>query len=124
MQYDAWPNLSALCPCCGGVACAIYRGYYTRFLFCPEMEFVGRLVIRTGYCRKTGRRFALMPDFLFSRLMISRLSQQALQDAFQLHSRRISQAIDELVADLGDEFYLPRTTAHTYLQYPKFPNPP
>lgn len=44
--------------------------------------------------------------------------------AFQLHSRRISQAIDELVADLGDEFYLPRTTAHTYLQYPKFPNPP
>lgn len=84
MQYDAWPNLSALCPCCGGVACAIYRGYYTRFLFCPEMEFVGRLVIRTGYCRKTGRRFALMPDFLFSRLRISRLSQQALPFSFIL----------------------------------------
>ena len=123
MRYGGWQTLSALCPCCSGVGCAIYRGYYTRFLFCPEMEFVGRLVIRTGYCRKQRRRFALLPDFLFPRRRISRLSQHALQDAFRLHSARMSQAIDELVANLGDEFYLPRSTAHAYLN-PKFMVPP
>jgi hypothetical protein len=87
------------------------------------MEFVGRLVIRTGYCRKLARRFACLPDFLFPRRRISRLSQLALQDAFRLHSARMSQAIDELVTNCGDEFYLPRSTAEAYLN-PKFLIPP
>jgi hypothetical protein len=123
MQYDDWPNLAGLCPCCGGADCAIYRGYYTRFVFCPEMEFVGRLAIRTGFCRRLGRRFALLPDFLVPRRRISRLSHQALCEAALLHQERLLLAIDELIAGLGDEFYLPRSTAHSYLNA-KFVAPP
>ena len=123
MRYDSWPNLTLRCPRCGGVDCAVYRGYYTRLVFCPEMEFFGRLVIRTGYCKTKKLRFALLPDFLIPRRRISRLSHEALTAAFLLHSERLTNAIDELIAGLGDEFYLPRSTAHSYLN-PKFVVPP
>ncbi len=122
MKYDAWPDLSAHCPCCGGKRCAVYRGYYVRYLFCPEMEFVGRLAVRTGFCSRRHRRFALLPDFLFHRRRISRLSRESLRDAFVRHAH-LPRAIDELIAGLGDEFYLPRSTAHSYL-HPSFAVPP
>ncbi|CAN5580965.1 hypothetical protein BH10PLA2_BH10PLA2_28670 [soil metagenome] len=123
MQYGNWPILAGHCPCCGQAGCAIYRGYYTRFVFCPEMEFVGRLAIRTGFCRRLRRRFALLPDFLIPRRRISRLSYQALREAALLHQERLLPAIDELIAGLGEEFYLPRSTAHSYLNA-KFVAPP
>ena len=113
MRYDDWPNLAQLCPRCGGAACAVYRGYYTRLVFCPEMDFFGQLVIRTGYCKAKRQRFALLPDFLIPRRRISRLSHEALTAAFRLHPGRLTDAIDELIAGLGDEFYLPRSTAHS-----------
>jgi hypothetical protein len=87
------------------------------------MEFVGRLVVRTGYCRREKRRFALLPDFLFPRRRISRLSHQALREASSLHGAKVTAAIDELTAGLGEEFYLPRSTAHSYL-HPQFAMPP
>lgn len=124
MRYPGWPHLILCCPRCGRGSCAIYRGYYTRLVFCPEMEFFGRLAIRTGYCKTEDERFALLPDFLIPRRRISRLSQEALTQAYlRFRSNRLTGAIDELVAGLGDEFYLPRSTAHSYL-HPKFAVPP
>lgn len=84
---------------------------------------MARLVIRTAYCKAADERFSLLPDFLIPRRRISRLSHQAFTAAFQLHRQRLTDAIDELIAGLGDEFYLPRSTAHSYL-HPKFAVPP
>jgi hypothetical protein len=87
------------------------------------MAFVGRLAVRTGFCRHKHQRFALLPDFLFPRRRISRLSHHALTEASSLHASNLAAAIDDLIAGLGDQFYLPRSTAHSYL-HPKLAVPP
>lgn len=115
MEYAGWPILAQQCPCCGRASCAVYRGYYTRFLFCPEMEFVGRLVIRTGYCKRKRRRFALLPDFVIRYRRVSALSLGRFHECYRGANGRILPAIDEWIGDLGDEFHIARSTAHSYL---------
>jgi hypothetical protein len=80
------------------------------------MEFFGRIVIRTGYCKRTDSRFALLPDFLIYRRRISRISYQRLQDEFQAAKARLRDVIDELIAGLPDEYWLPVSTAYSYLK--------
>lgn len=115
MPFEAWPDLRASCPICGGPGCAIYRGYYSRFLFCTELEFNGRLVIRTGLCKTKNIRFSLIPDFVLYRRRISRFSHDRLREARAARATLMA-AIDDLVADLGEEFFLPLSTAHAYLR--------
>lgn len=124
MDYP-FPVLAECCPLCEGAGCAIYRGYYRRGMICPEMEFVGPVVIRTGYCKTQGTRFALIPDFLFPRRRISRLGVERLKEAYgsTQTGRRLRAAIDEWMAGLGDEFYFPVSTAHSYLN-PRTAPPP
>ncbi len=114
MDYDAWPEIGLSCPVCNQAGCAIFRGYYLRFLFCTELEFFGRLVIRTGFCKVEQVRFSLLPDFILYRHRISRFSHERLVEARVVHQHLV-EAIDELVGDLGEEFYLPISTAHSYL---------
>jgi hypothetical protein len=116
MEYENWPDLARQCPLCEGGGCAIYRGYYTRFVFCSEMEFFGRVAIRTGYCKRWGGRFTLFPDFLIRYLRISLLGYLALLESFKLHRNHLKSAIDECLTGLPDEFYLPISTAHFYLK--------
>ena len=82
---------------------------------CPEMEFLGQLVIRVGLCRKLNRRFALIPDFVIPRRRISRLGLARLNEHRGQRRGALIAAIDECMEGLGDEFYLPRSTAAGYL---------
>ncbi len=63
MEY-VFPEIREACPVCSGVACAQWRGYYARLIFCTEMESLRRIFIRTGRCRATGRAFSAVPSFL------------------------------------------------------------
>jgi hypothetical protein len=108
---------------CGEPNCSIYKGYYARLLFCPEMEFMGKIVIRTAYCRRRGQHFSLCPDFVLPRLRVSRLSWIRLQEIFVQVKGCVSEAIDEWTDGLGEEFYVPRSTALAWLAYP-IPIPP
>ena len=115
MPYDSWPIIRDSCPICEAANCAIYRGYYSRFLFCSELEFTGRIVMRTGFCKSTQTRFSLMPEFILPRRRISLFSLQRLQEARSTHTTLLA-AIDELTSDLDEEFFLPVSTAHSYLK--------
>ncbi len=122
MLFDSWPDIRAVCPICSQTGCAVFRGYYSRFLFCSELEFVGRLAIRTGYCKCKKIRFSLCPDFIFPGRRISRFSLHRLREAKSKQTSLCS-AIDDLISDLGEEFYLPISTAHSYLRL-QFDHPP
>ena len=115
MDYP-FPDLSKHCPVCERPKCAIYRGYFRRFLLCPEMEFVGWVIIRTGWCKSLNRRFALIPDFLMPRCKISRLGHLLLQELHLKSDRGLYAAIDDCLEGLGDEFYLPRSTVSACLR--------
>lgn len=111
-----WPDLRERCLLCGEPGCAVYRGYYTRFVHCPETRFFGRLAIRTAECRRRRKRYSLFPDFLFRYLRISRLSQAALVRQWKARDKDLKAAIDDLVAEMPDEFYLPLSTSYAYLK--------
>lgn len=122
MDFDTWPEIRGHCPLCGKANCATFRGYYTRFLFCTELEFFGRVAIRTGYCKSQRRRFSFLPDFLFPYRRISLFSLRTFLDG-RLRASRLVDVIDDMTQDLGDEFYLPLSTAYSYLNLP-LPQPP
>jgi hypothetical protein len=115
MAYDGWPKIHLQCPVCFRAGCAIYRGYYSRFLFCTELEVTGRIVHRTGFCKSTKTRFSFIPDFVLPRRRISRFTHDRLREARVATASTILAAIDELTSDLGEEFFLPISTAHIYL---------
>lgn len=114
MPYP-FPDIRAHCSVCGESGCAVYRGYYQRIMFCPEMEFLGKVVVRTGFCRRQKQRFALLPDFVIRRRRISRLGQFRLAENARIHGR-VQLAVDELMDGLPDEYWLPISTAHSYLK--------
>lgn len=116
MRLVAWPDVRSSCPVCGRSGCATFRGYYSRFLFCTELEVFGRVVIRTGYCRSQKKRFSLLPDFMIKRRRISVFSLERLREAHREH-RKVAAAIDEINGDLGEEFFVPISTAHAYLKF-------
>lgn len=111
-----FPDLRARCLVCDRQSCAVYRGYYTRLLFCPELEVLGQIAIRTGYCKRRQIRFALLPDFLLPQKRISRFSLEVLEENFRSQRGQIRQAVDDLMAGLSDDFWLPISTAHSYLR--------
>jgi hypothetical protein len=123
MEYKDWPDLARECPLCGRTACGIYRGYYTRFVLCPEMEFCGKIAVRVGFCKSEKRRFALLPDFLIRYRRLSRLSLRRFLECYRGASGRILPAIDEWTDGLGEEFHIPLSSAHAYLSL-KIPEPP
>jgi hypothetical protein len=114
MAYDGWPDIQQDCPVCGKAECATFRGYYQRFMYCPELEVLGLIVIRTGYCRRQRFRFSLLPDFLIPHRRISRFSLNCFREARLKHGATIFTAIDDLVHGLNEEFDLPVSTAYSY----------
>jgi hypothetical protein len=116
MVFDGWPVLGEGCPVCGGLGCAIYKGYYSRELYCPELEYLGPVAIRTGLCKSRKIRFTLMPEFLIRYKRISTFSYRQLHDCYREQGLRLQSTIDALLDGLGDEFYLPLSTAYLYLQ--------
>ena len=122
MGFDQWPSINDSCPVCERHSCAIYRGYYSRFLFCTELEFTGRLVHRTGYCKSLKRRFSLIPDFVIPRRRISRFTSLRLREARAGHPTVLA-TIDDLTCSLPEEFFLPASTAHACLRFMSFEPP-
>jgi hypothetical protein len=122
MKYR-FPDLRASCLVCGKPECAVYRGYYLRQVYCPEMEFMGKLAIRTAFCRTEGTRFTLFPDFLIRNRRISRISLTEFQSQYQRHKPNLQMTIDEWTEGLGEEFYLPLSTAQEWLSL-QFAMPP
>lgn len=116
MVFDDWPVISEGCPICSGLECAIYKGYYIRELYCFELEYLGPVVIRTGLCKSQRVRFTLMPDFLIRHKRISTFSFRQLHECFREQGCKLQLAIDALLEGLGEEFYLPLSTAYWYLQ--------
>lgn len=114
MKYH-WPNLKLRCLLCGRPGCAIYKGYYTRLIFCPEMEFIGKIAIRTAYCKSRQERFSLCPDFIIPRLRITQVSLDRFRSIYSYNNENLTKSIDSLTEGLGEEFYMARSTAMSWL---------
>ena len=82
MEFDGWPQLAEGCPICSGLQCAIFKGYYQRKLYCPDLEYLGPVVIRTGLCKSRRIRFSLLPDFLIRFKRISIFSFRLLHECY------------------------------------------
>jgi hypothetical protein len=91
-------------------------------MFCPEMEFVGRVAVRTGYCRTRDFRFSFLPDFLIRYRRVSQVSLESFGSIFK-RLRRLKESIDEWTEGLPEEFYVPLSTAHCWLST-RFAVPP
>lgn len=122
MVFDSWPDIHGQCPVCGDSGCATFRGYYKRFMLCTELEVFSLIVIRTGFCKRHRQRFSLLPDFLIPYRRISRFSLQNFIDA-KARKSKLTDVIDDMTGDLGEEFYLPLSTAYSYLKL-HLPQPP
>ncbi len=125
MIFQGWPDIHRECPVCGEGACATFRGYYQRLMFCPELEVPpGLIAIRTSFCRRRRLRFTLLPDFLIRYRRITRFTLQRLaEERVARMSHRLTDIIDSISGDLGEEFYLPLSSAYSYLKLP-LPQPP
>ena len=113
MKYS-WPNLAEHCLCCGRAGCAVYKGYYTRLLACPERMFFGLVVVRTAYCRTHDFRYTLLPDFLIRYRRLSRRSLEKLQSA-RPHGVRLLDFISAWTERMPEVFDLPLSSAYAYL---------
>lgn len=113
MKYP-WPNLAERCLCCGMAGCAVYKGYYTRFLACPEREHFDHIAVRTAYCRNHDLRYALLPDFLIRYRRLSRRSLEKLQGA-RPRGVRLLDFISAWTVRMPEVFDLPLSSAYAYL---------
>lgn len=116
MNFDGWPNIQDKCPVCGRANCASYRGYYERNFICTELEFVGKLVIRTGYCKNKHFRFSLILSFVTYQRILSIKTITNLTELFVKH-KDVFTAVNLLTEDLDDEFYLSLSTAYKAIQW-------
>jgi len=114
MTYP-FPEIRIKCPLCEESNCAIYKGYYRRFVMCPEMEIASWVAIRVGLCKSTKTRFALLPDFLIPRRKISRMGHELLLEYYKRSQQNIYATLDDWLDGLDDEFFLSRSTAMNYL---------
>lgn len=121
MDFDGWPKLEIGCLHCGAPNCAIYKGYYIRYLVCPELEFIGWIVIRTWLCKTYGIRFSLIPSFIARYKKFSVYGILSLQESYRLNKHDLQKAIDATMDSLGEEFYLPQASALRYLSYQFLP---
>lgn len=85
-------------------------------MLCTELEFFGLVVVRTGFCKSQKMRFSLLPDFLIPYRRISLFSLNRFAEAKSRPQTRVTDVIDELTCSLGEEFYLPLSTAYSYLK--------
>ena len=116
MRYEGWPDLARQCPLCGRPGCAIYRGYYMRFLFCPEMEFIGQPCHPDRLLQAHENSvLPCCPTSVIRYRRISRLSLERFHECYRGAGGRILPAIDAFTEGLGEEFYIALSTAHAYL---------
>jgi len=116
MTYP-FPCIAASCPICGGACGAIYRGYYRRWAVVPESNFIGRIAIRTGFCKARQRRFALFPSFMIPFRSFSRTAILWLWRAWIKAPGELVQAVDRWFEGIGREVYLSLSTLYSQLRF-------
>ncbi len=67
-----FPDIYSSCPICKRSACAIWKGYYLRRFFDPELNFDGQVIIRKAICRTKKINLSYLPDFMIPRVFWSR----------------------------------------------------
>ena len=77
------------------------------------MEYIGRVVIHYGECRTQKKCFSMFRFFI----PYHRVTKLSLSELYENWSKSdsIEKAIDSLTGGLGDEFYLPNSTAYSYM---------
>ncbi len=103
------------CPVCSRSSCVGWKGYYIRSI--QDVAFGFRSVaIRHGRCRYQKRNFSLLPDFLISRIRLTRRSIKTIQASFE--GRRISMqaALDTCFSPWHERNRVPVSTAHFALR--------
>lgn len=111
-----FPEIAGACPVCGTACGAIYRGYYRRWVICPEALFVGRVAIRTAFCKCHKQRFALFPEFLIPFRSFSRVAFVLLWQAWKEKPGELVNAVDRWFHGLNQEVYLSIMTLYSQLQ--------
>lgn len=116
MAYP-FPAIAEACPICGRACGAIFRGYYRRWVVCPEAQFMGWLAIRTGYCKALRRRFALFPSFLVPFRGFSRAAILLVWRAWRNDAGKLQESVDGWIFGAGREVYLSLSTLYSQLQF-------
>lgn len=116
MDYP-FPVITKVCPICGRACGAIYRGYYRRWVICPQIQFMGWMAIRTGYCKDRRRRFALFPDFLIPFRGFSRVALLWLFRAWRESAKDLTRAVDQWFSNQRREVYLSLSTLYSHLRF-------
>ena len=111
-----FPLIRDLCPVCEKPCCAIYRGYYRRWVICPTLLFIGWIAIRTGFCKHKGRRFALFPEFLIPFRAFSRDGFLRLWRAWLEKPGDLANTVDEWFHELSQEVSFSVSTLQSQLR--------
>jgi hypothetical protein len=111
-----FPAISGSCPVCGRACGAIYRGYYKRWMICPRALFIGKLAIRTGFCRHEQKRFALFPEFLIPFRSFSREAFLKLWRAWKEKPGEVADSVDRWFDELDQEVCLSISTIYSQLK--------
>ncbi len=112
-----FPAIAGSCPICERSCGAIYRGYYRRGAICPQALFVGFVAVRTGYCKATGRRFSLFPDFLIPFRSFSRTAFLWLWRAWQENPRELGSTVDRWFDAFHQEISIALSTLDSQLRF-------
>ena len=116
MAYP-FPAISEACPICGLACGVVFRGYYRRWVVCPEERFMGWLAIRTGFCKARSRRFALFPSFLVPFRGFSRVAMLLVWRAWKSDASKLQESVDGWIFGIGREVYLSISTLYSQLQF-------
>ena len=115
LNFTVWEP-TGYCLLCGIKNCAKRNGYYSRYVFCTEMEFFDKVVIPRFLCKTKNKKFYVIPSFLIPYRTISKLTHQRLFEEYQ-NKKNIKMAIDEICEGLNDQFYFPLSTAYNCVYF-------
>ena len=112
-----FPAIAAACPVCGTACGAVYRGYYRRWGVVPEAPYVGWVAVRTAFCKRLGRRYALFPDFLIPIRTFSREAFLRLAQCWRVSAARFVEDVDRWFDTFEQEVYLSASTLYAQLRF-------
>lgn len=110
-----FPNVGVCCLLCGRAGCSRWKGYYVRHVVCTLLKYAGPIAIHLAQCRTRGVDYTYWPDILVPFLLPSVHTLRTLYDAWASEGFSICKAIDEVVAQFRQEYFLPLSVAYSWL---------
>lgn len=93
MKY-VFPDIHKDCPVCHGERCAIWKGYYSRKLFCQVLGFFDSIWVRKGLCKTTGTHFSMLPDFCIPGIRWGKLFFLNMLEVFESSKKSFFNSFD------------------------------